>query len=289
MKIAACVILYHPTEEDLQNISTYLSKVDKLYIYDNTDNKNITFPPFLNEYKDKIIYFSDLKNKGISTRLNQACLQAILDGYDLLLTMDQDSSFLEEKLELYLKTVSNYTEIANIAQFGLQYTDQEIKIDNQNIEAIEDYSLITSASIIVLKNFNKIGGFDENLFTDGVDFDYCLAAKEKGLKCILFKNLFFNHSVGAKIKRRSLKTFYLLKKEKYLCSPIRIYYMVRNTLYLQSKYETIFPKYIAKLVKTNKTSITTNRNYSKNIFEFYKYKRKAISDFKNKKMGKIDS
>ena len=39
MKIAACVILYHPKEKDLENILSYLPKVDKLYIYDNTENK----------------------------------------------------------------------------------------------------------------------------------------------------------------------------------------------------------------------------------------------------------
>ena len=36
IKIAACVILYNPTEGDLKNIVSYISKVDKLYIYDNS-------------------------------------------------------------------------------------------------------------------------------------------------------------------------------------------------------------------------------------------------------------
>ncbi|MFE3870359.1 hypothetical protein ACFX5F_03900 [Flavobacterium sp. ZS1P70] len=35
MRIAACVLLYHPKENDLKNILSYLSKVDNLYIYDN--------------------------------------------------------------------------------------------------------------------------------------------------------------------------------------------------------------------------------------------------------------
>jgi hypothetical protein len=39
MRIAACVLLYHPKENDLKNILSYLSKVDKLYIYDNTGIK----------------------------------------------------------------------------------------------------------------------------------------------------------------------------------------------------------------------------------------------------------
>jgi rhamnosyltransferase len=39
MRIVACVVLYHPKENDLKSILSYLSKVDKLYIYDNTGIK----------------------------------------------------------------------------------------------------------------------------------------------------------------------------------------------------------------------------------------------------------
>ena len=39
MRIATCVLLYHPKENDLKNILSYLSKVDKLSIYHNTENK----------------------------------------------------------------------------------------------------------------------------------------------------------------------------------------------------------------------------------------------------------
>ena len=287
MKIAACVILYHPKEKDLQNINTYLSKVDKLYVYDNTEKSSLSF--FRKEINEKIVYISDQKNKGIATRLNQACNQAIIDGYDFLLTMDQDSSFSEDKIDHYFNLVSNYYDLDSVAQFGIEYLEKKSCSNEKRIQSTENYALITSASILVLRNYKKTEAFDENLFIDGVDFDYCLSAKKNGLKCILFENLFFNHTVGAKIKRRSIKTLYLLKKEKYLCSPIRIYYLVRNTLYLKSKWETLFPDYISKLVKANESSVNTNRNYSYNIFEFYKFKRKAVSDFKNKKMGKIDS
>jgi rhamnosyltransferase len=284
MKIAACVILYYPKEDDLQNISTYLSKVEKLYVYDNTENK--TLKSYFKESNPKIMYFSDLENKGVSTRLNQACNQAISDGYDFLLTMDQDSSFTEENLAKYLIAIQNYPNIESVAQFGLEYDSDDKKANDTEIVAEEDYELITSASIINLKNYMKIGDFDENLFIDGVDFDYCFASLQKGLKCIRFKNIFFNHSLGIKVKRGSFKTFYLLKKEKYLCAPIRIYYLVRNTLYLEKKYGAIFPEYIAKLKKRNNSSINTNLNYSNNIFEYFNYKRKAISDFKNNRMGK---
>ena len=83
MIIAACVLLYHPKENDLKNKLSYLSKVDKLYIYDNTENKK-TIIHF--ENLNKIVYFSDCENKGLFIRLNQACKQAISDGFDFLMT-----------------------------------------------------------------------------------------------------------------------------------------------------------------------------------------------------------
>lgn len=286
LKIAGCVILYNPSNEDLNNISTYISKVEKLYIYDNSEQSE--HRRSCEDFGKKVIYFHAYENQGIAARLNQACNQAKADGFDYLLTMDQDSSFIEHNLDLYLDSVSNYPELENIAQFGLEHLHTETISKDANIEAFEDYGLITSASIVNLEILKKIGGFDENLFIDGVDFDYCLNARQHGFKCILFKNLFFKHSIGTKSKRRSLKTLYLFKKEKHISSPIRIYYLVRNTLYLQQKYGTVFPEYIKKLVRRNKTSVATNRNYAENLFEFYRYKRKAIVDFKNDRMGKIN-
>jgi rhamnosyltransferase len=285
MNIAACVILYHPNEEDLQNISTYLSKVDMLYVYDNTENKTVKY--FFDENNSKIIYFSDLENRGLSIRLNQACNQAISDGFNFLLTMDQDSSFIEGNLDQYFNDIKNYPKKETVGIFNLEYHDKNKTVNSANIIPEEVHTLITSASVINLTNFDKIGGFDENLFIDGVDFDYCLATIKNGFKCINFKNNFFKHVIGKKIKKGSFKTLYLIKKEKYLHSPIRLYYMIRNILYLEKKYALIFPEYISEIKKKYNTQIQTNLNYSPNIFTFYKYKFKALSDFKNNRMGKF--
>jgi len=43
-----------------------------------------------------------------------------------------------------------------------------------------------------LKAFSIIGGFDENLFIDGVDIDYCYAAMTKGFNNIIFKTIILN-------------------------------------------------------------------------------------------------
>ena len=42
MKIAGVVVLYHPTKEDINNIDSYISELDKLYVIDNTEDVDNT-------------------------------------------------------------------------------------------------------------------------------------------------------------------------------------------------------------------------------------------------------
>ena len=138
-----------------------------------------------------------------------------------------------------------------------------------------------------LKLYSEIGGFDENLFIDGVDIDYCYAALSKGYKNIKFGRNHFNHSLGNKTKRGSVFTLFLFKKNVSIHSSLRVYYMYRNMLYIRNKYGKILPKIILKFVKNQKHHISKNIKYSDEFFTVLKYKRKAKNDFKNNRMGKI--
>lgn len=286
LNIAACVILYNPKIEDLQNITSYLSKVNKLYVYDNSATKLES--SFINE-NEKINYFWDGENQGISIRLNQASRLAISEGYDKLLTMDQDSSFLEENIDKYFRDIKNFKDAENVANFGLEYNKVAIACDTKEIIFEEVDHLITSCSVINLNLFEKIGGFDENLFIDGVDIDYCYASMKNCYKNIQFKNNFFKHSLGEPVRRASIVSLYLIKKNRVIHSPLRAYYMYRNTLYLEKKYSSVFPEMTKKLVKDYIHHIKRCVRYSENIITAYKYIFKAYRDFKNNRMGKINS
>ena len=285
MKIAACVILYHPKKKDLNNILSYLPLVDKLYVYDNSENANniLAF-----DDDEKICYMSDSENKGLSIRLNHACNLALTDGFEYLLTMDQDSYFIKDNFIQYLKDIDNFSNVNQVGSFGLEFSSESKIADANTIFTQEVTFLITSGSVINLVNYQKIGGFDENLFIDGVDYDFCFATLKVGLKCICFKNNFFNHSIGEKTKSASIKTLYLIKKEKQLHSPIRIYYIQRNMLYLQKKYGTLFPEIIQKMTKRYKSQIYSNLLYSRKVFAILRFILKAKNDFKRNKMGKIE-
>lgn len=285
MKIAACVILYHPQKKDLNNILSYLPFVDRLYIYNNSENPNCILP-FAED--EKVHYMADSQNNGLPYRLNHACNLALEEGFEYLLTMDQDSFFIPENFKQYVKDVENYPNSIEVGSFGLDYSTEPKVVNPKEILSQEVNLLITSGSVLNLNNYEKIGGFDENLFIDGVDYDFCLATLKAGLKCVNFKNNFFNHSFGEKTRSASIKTLFLIKKEKQLHSPIRLYYIKRNLLYLQQKYGEDFPALVEKMTKRYTRQIGSNLLYSRDLFAILKFLSKAKKDFKNNKMGKIE-
>ncbi len=236
MNIAGVVILYQPPLSVIPNIATYLPFLDTLYVFDNTETKDELLHQQL-LMLEKVVLIHENKNKGIATRLNEAARFSLAQKYDWLLTMDQDSSFDSKALKRYISCIEAVEQKDKIAMFGINHESDNHIADCNCIEAVH---LITSGSIINLSLFNKTGGFDEALFIDEVDIDYCYNAIIKGYKLFKFKNIFLNHSLGTKSYHKSLKSFKITSRT--LHSPERLYYMVRNYFYVNKKYPDQFLK-----------------------------------------------
>jgi len=102
--------------------------------------------------------------------------------------------------------------------------------DSNNIVHINEERewLVTSGSLLDLNVFKEIGEFDENLFIDYVDTDYCIRLRKSGYKLIQFARPIMMHSLG--ITKDTLGYSF------YEHSPIRNYYIFRNKLYILTKY-----------------------------------------------------
>ena len=152
INIAGVVILYNPDPQvTIDNIRTYFSGVKKLYVYDNSEIAHPDLATLLAQLGDTVSYYFFGSNEGISKRLNDAANAAISDGYDYLLTMDQDSSFTEGAFEQYLKLVEANT-VTHVAQFGVNFQKDFTAVNTLPVKVL---SLITSGSIINLKLFNQ--------------------------------------------------------------------------------------------------------------------------------------
>lgn len=246
MTYAGVVVLFNPDEKVINNINTYVNDLNKLYVVDNTPNKDNSYL-FKNK---KIEYIANKKNEGIAHALNIGANKAIKEKYDFLLTMDQDSSFPSgnvKKLINYIENNSKYVlkEVGIISAYHLT-PQNEFKVAPKVGNPL---LVMTSGNFVNLKAHKKIGGFKDWMFIDCVDFDYCLNMRRHGYEIIQLFDAKLNHNLGNTEKKKLFgKTMFVSHH-----SPIRRYYMVRNRHYLYDMYHDDFPDYCnAEISRTKK-------------------------------------
>ncbi len=267
MANAGVVILYHPPEDILKNILSYIDYIDILFVFDNSDTPNKALVNEIKAISVKIKYVKNAANEGISYCLNSAAQMAIDKQFTWLLTMDQDSYFPNNEAELYFKYQKYFlTEHEDIALFSLTHTPIFVeKIDKHKIEEVTH--VITSGSLLNLSLFNEIGGFDEKLFIDEVDFDYSYKARLKGYKIFCFLNLTLIHHLGSITKTGYLKFF--KTSNRIVHSPTRVYYMVRNHFYIYKKYHPSFPEELNEKRRQLFVTLKNNLLFSGKFFQCF--------------------
>ena len=280
MNIAGVVILYHPDIEQLSdNIQTYLNGLKQLYVYDNSESKTPGIEEALLKLHPSIQYHYFNANEGIAKRLNQAIAQATLNQYDFLLTMDQDSSFKDGDFDKYKLSIQSSGD-SNVAQFGVNcQPDFTLPKD----EPEEVLTLITSGSVLNLSLTKHIGPFNEDLFIDFVDAEFSYRVIQNGYTNLMFSNIVLNHALGTLVEGRGLGNF--KKSMRIIHAPTRVFYIVRNGLYLLFKAQGLtssMKKDVIRCIKIIKNDLI----YNPELLAVYKNLFSGISAFLMNRMGK---
>lgn len=240
MKIAGVVVWYNPTEEDKQNIDSYIKELDKLYIYDNSAN--------VNDYKKnkKIEYIFNGNNDGIAKALNVGAENAIRDGYKWILTMDQDTIFESLKLKELKKHINesenNVAIICPWLQTRLKIKKPQKKIDNP-------LDVMTSGNLLNLDIYKIVGGFKNEYFIDGVDMEYCLRLKKFNYKIKRINTISIKHNLGNIEYKNFLHKQLLCMNHNY----VGYYYRMRNYHYISDEYNDIAKDYCKSILKFRAT------------------------------------
>lgn len=237
MKFAGTVVLYNPEKEILENVETYLPFIDVLYVMDNS-TKKIEYVDEIKKIK-KVKYISLDGNKGIAKALKDATEIAKKDGYDFLLSMDQDSKFPTEDFK-YVKEYLENNDISKLGIISVNFPYSTYSSDHDNkIDVIKVRDTITSGSFLNLVNYDKIEGYNEDLFIDFVDNDICYQFIENGYDILVMPNIALNHKIG---ELKEVK-FLWYKRKLATHSPLRYYYIYRNYNYFKKfkkgKYKEI--------------------------------------------------
>jgi len=298
-KLAGITVLYNPEYDIYANIQTYVGHLDILILVDNSTSHNTKLVDDLISNFNNIIYINNKNNLGIATALNIGCNKAIDLGYKWTLTMDQDSSFIN--FESYKKCFLKFNDSKKIAIMGATHICLTKFKDNMSTffsdKFLDDntekslaylsnasYSceyeeiefIITSGNIISLDIYLEIGCFNDSLFIDEVDFDFCAKCLLKDYKIIKFNNIHFKHELG----------YYKdgVPQHNY----IRKYYIFRNRLYMASKYGKNFPEEYSYSVIISQMRKSLSHIWRKEEDRNMKIKSffMAIYDFSRNKFGK---
>jgi rhamnosyltransferase len=286
---AATVILYNPEDDVFENIISYAKDVAKIIVVDNSTKHNKELITKLENALSNLLYINNNANLGIATALNIGCYKAIELGYEWILTMDQDSRFIN--FPHYLSCLEKLKEDDSIAILAANtnYNETMEIPKTPQCNTNEVLSAITSANFVNLKKFTEVGGFDNKLFIDLVDYDFSLKMNEAGYKIYELPFIYVKHSLGEIFHRKNLITRKVRAKIEH--NPQRVYYFTRNYLYVAAKHRQHFPKQLGLLKTLNMLfihQVTKIILYEDKKFQKIKAKFLGLIHYLSQKFGKYD-
>jgi rhamnosyltransferase len=270
MKIVAVVIWFHPDVIMVENIRSYSKHVLKTIIVDNSPEDNSV----LIESENNIEYISLKKNFGIATALNIGYKRAEELGSNWILTMDQDSLFLDSDIKNYLNPNANHFKEPNVSVFGPNFEGPPTN------DLIDCNSVISSGSLVNLEAHIKNFGYNEDLFIDQVDHEYCFRLKKLGCRIIRVGYLRMTHTVGSPLTKKRFGRVFISHNH----NATRRYYITRNTLYMRHHFCEFGDKYF-KLLFMDLINVIFIEN---NKYNKLKMMFKGCLDYLTGRMGSID-
>lgn len=285
-KVAAIIVSYNPDNNLLDSINLLINQVERIIIVDNGSEsekkKNIKLIRDIDKEKVEIIFNEE--NLGIATALNIGVRSALKQGYNWILTMDQDSKVSKNMVEKMLEVYNGIDEKErkDILSIFPNFVDERVQSieENSDMDTYEYVDAdITSGNLLRAEVFDKVGFFDDSLFIDLVDTDFCMRLNEKNIKMIKVRDAILYHSLG---ESQSVKSIFG-KFNTSNHSALRRYYMTRNRFYTWEKYKdlnsftlnrdkSLFKKEFVKIILGEKDKV----NKIKMVFKGYKDYKKGI-------------
>ena len=243
-KIGAILVLYKPNlKHTFPAIESLAKQVDEICLIDNTPGQNIAkkFIEITN-----IHYIALEENRGIAAAQNEGIKYFINLGFDFVIFSDQDSSapvdIVASLIEVYNRLSDQNIAIAAIGtrainkQTNTPYPPKSKELGTpkelSGTNITECYSVRSSISLIPLNAFRLVGGFDEELFIDGVDHEWCWRAWHTNkLRSFIAENARILHMLGEGDKKIGLKSV-------AIGTPFRAYYQFRNFIWLKNRKYT---------------------------------------------------
>jgi rhamnosyltransferase len=237
-RVCAVVVTYNPPPALMGNIAAVAAQVQHIVVIDN--GSSCETEPYLRalEARKQCTLVRNHQNLGIAAALNLGMKYALEAGYDWIATFDQDSRASDGFIAQMLETYQQATHPEKVAIVSPTYVDRESDTQQPIMRARDGENLVTmtSGNMLPASAVRELGWFDESLYMDYVDIEFCLRARRKGTLILQSPAVLF-HSCGRLTQHRLFGRGFGASNH----SAKRRYYMTRNRVRLMMTYAGDWP------------------------------------------------
>jgi rhamnosyltransferase len=263
--VLAVVVTYRCGRGVLPTLEALRPQVDRIIVVDNGgDAETRTTVEEAASRSATVETIFNPKNLGIAGGLNVGVHRALELGSDWILTMDHDSVPSPDMVVRLLDAWKEHPDKDQVAIVAPRHFDARTgregiyPIYGKGLRArhpafgphtafIEPTEVISSGSLIRSRVFGDVGFFDERLFIDSVDVDFCLRLARAGYRILVPREATMKHELG----KGAEESFAGIGMTVSHHPEFRRYYIVRNRLHLGIRYARSFPSYLtAGLART---------------------------------------
>ena len=231
------MVTYVPDPEVGARLDLIRDQVQRLIIVDNgSADKTVTA---LRDYADRTgaTLIANPRNAGIAAALNTGIAAAAAEGFDWVLTMDQDSALQPGCVAALITKAA-----ADVALVGSNRREavagakphrwvrparRVVGFERARCEQLTDAGVtlvISSGTLTNVAAYREAGPLREDFFIDMVDSEYCLRVHRLGYRIVVACAAHLDHRVGAKTPR-PVGPVTLVPTHH---SAVRRYYLFRN-------------------------------------------------------------
>jgi rhamnosyltransferase len=182
----AIIVTYNPDMEQLKKTVTSIVRQISYCIVIDNGNTEFDFKSFEN-----VVVVNLGSNYGVAYAQNKGIAIAFQYSADFIILSDQDTIYPEnfvEKNYIAYKQLENHKLAALVPVFFNSIKKVKNPIMVKKFSATKNFSktyiktsqAIASGSFIIVNSLKKIGGMNEKLFIDYVDFEWCWRADALG-------------------------------------------------------------------------------------------------------------
>lgn len=254
LSICGIVITFHPDSDVAENLRAMVSECGRVLV---VDNGSLPSAVSMLRAVQGVEVMALGENRGVATALNLGARWAGELGCRWVVTFDQDSKpqpgMVTALWESHLRQPDaaiigpriveggasghNYRWVRRHPRWRLLF--QRVPCEGNDLPEVT--MMVTSGSLMELECWSVLGGFDDGLFIDYVDIDYCLKVIAVGRRVAVSAAAKLDHRLGARKQGRLLSRDFRPTHH----AAFRHYYMSRNRIRMWWRHGRRAPHWLA--------------------------------------------